>query len=83
MPGDQTKQSPLIVHIEGNVKTGVSTVVKELSRIQPPGCNVHYLHEVKKHPFQSLVGDLCWSVLKESNKGMGACLLELTAYLQQ
>ena len=83
MPGDQPNQSPLIVHIEGNVKTGVSTVVKELSHIQPPGCNVHYLHEVKKHPFQSIVGDLRWTVLKESNKGMGACLIELTAYLQQ
>ena len=83
MPGNQPNKSPLIVHIEGSVKTGVSTVVKELSHLQPPGCNVHYLHEVKKHPLQTIVGDLSWTMLKESNKGVGACLVELTAYLQQ
>ena len=29
------------------------------------------------------VGDLSWPTLKESNKGVGACHVELTAYLQQ
>ena len=82
MLGNQT-EPPLVVHIEGSVKVGVSTVMNELSHIQPPGCNVHYMHEVKKHPFQTIIGDLSWTALRESHKGIGACLIELTAYLQQ
>ena len=82
MLGDQA-EPPLVVHIEGGVKVGVSTVMRELSRIQPPGCNVHYMHEVTKHPFQQIVGDLSWNALRESHKGLGACLVELTAYLEQ
>ena len=82
MPGNQT-EPPLVVHIEGSVKVGISTVMEELSQIQPPGCQVHYMHAIERHPLQTVIGDISWTAWRESHKGMGACLIELTAYLMQ
>ena len=82
MLGNQT-EPPLVVHIEGSAKVGISTVMEELSHIQPPGCQVHYMHAIERHPLQTVIGDISWTAWRESHKGMGACLIELTAYLQQ
>ena len=82
MQGNQT-EPPLVVHIEGSVKVGITTIMEELSQIQPPGCQVHYMHAIERHPLQTVIGDINWTAWRESHKGMGACLIELTNYLMQ
>ena len=82
MPGNQT-EPPLVVHIEGSAKVGISTVMEELSLIQPPGCQVHYMHAIERHPLQTVIGEINWTAWRESHNGMGACLVELTNYIMQ
>ena len=76
-------QKPLIIHVEGNITSGVSSVVRGLSKIQLQDCKVQYFQETRKSFFHSLVGDICWTAHKETDKGISACVMEMAAHFKQ
>ena len=74
---------PLIIHIEGHIMSGVSSVVQGLSERQISNYKVQFVPETRKSFFHTIVGDICWTAHKETDKGISACVMELAAHFKQ
>ena len=74
---------PLVVHIEGNIMSGVSSVIQGLSARQLPEYNFEIVPTPVNNIVHTRIGDLCWAEHREAVRGISACVLEMSSYFKQ
>ena len=78
-----TTSKPLVVHIEGNIMSGVLSVIHGLSNRQLPDCHLETVPKPVKNIVQSQIGNIRWAERKEAEHGISACVLEMSSYFKQ
>ena len=74
---------PLVVHMEGNIKSGISSVIHGLSARQLPDYNLEIVSEPVNNIVHSWIGHICWAERRETERGISACVLEMSSYFKQ
>ena len=78
-----TTDRPLVVSIEGNLLSGVSSIIKGLTDRHQSTYRLQAVYEPLKNIIHSSIGDIRWAQHKESQEGISACVLEMSAFFRQ
>ena len=81
--------TPLVIHIEGNIMSGILSVIEGLSdryyesKRQISNYKIQIITETRKSCFHTAVGDICWITHRETEEGISAAVMDLASHFKQ